>query len=296
MLLINDKIRKWKKENKLSLILKGKYKSSLRKIRESSLPQNKYMQYKQNCEKFECSKLTQALPGLVAFQDKPFKSYLSKNLSKREKFKIANGSLLFIEKSFAIQYLRKIYDVDSYGYKIADISLKDGESIAVKLTASPFQEEGELMLAMFLENKRIYSVCFSCTDDGKAYIGGIQGGKDISNDDIKNITKNLHGLRPKNMIMSLAYSFFDFFGVKDIYAVKNEYHVKSDTIKSNYSELWEELGGESYNKEWYKLPSKEVGKSIEEVKSKHRSQHLKKEKTKMDTKEDINKSLSTIAS
>jgi hypothetical protein len=30
----------------------------------------------------------------------------------------------------------------------------------VKLLASPFQEEGELMLLMFLGDKRVYSICF----------------------------------------------------------------------------------------------------------------------------------------
>ncbi len=53
------------------------------------------------------------------------------------------------------------------------------------------------MLQLFLGDRRVYSVCFSCTDDGRAYIGGIQGGKDITNDEVKVLTKELHGARPK---------------------------------------------------------------------------------------------------
>ncbi len=57
----------------------------------------------------------------------------------------------------------------------------------------------------------------------------------------------------------------------------SDYHVKSDLVKASYSSLWLEMGGEKQARGWYKLPAQEIKKSIEEVKSKHRSQFIKRE-------------------
>ncbi|MGY0281385.1 DUF535 family protein, partial [Klebsiella michiganensis] len=157
------------------------------------------------------------------------------------------------------------------------VSWQHHPCIDVKLLASPFQEEGELMLLMFLGDKRVYSICFSCTEDGRAWIGGIQGGKDIDNEEVKALTKELYGIRPKNLIITLLYGFLSHFNIKEIYAIDSHYHVKSDRVKTSYSELWLEIGGEKHRRGWYKLPANEIKKSLEEVKSKHRSQFIKRE-------------------
>lgn len=133
------------------------------------------------------------------------------------------------------------------------------------------------MLLMFLGDKRVYSICFSCTEDGRAWIGGIQGGKDIDNEEVKALTKELYGIRPKNLIITLLYGFLSHFNIKEIYAIDSQYHVKSDRVKTSYSELWLEIGGEKHRRGWYKLPANEIKKSLEEVKSKHRSQFIKRE-------------------
>ena len=165
----------------------------------------------------------------------------------------------------------------AFGRSLITIPLKNGTCIDVKLLASPFQEEGELMILMFLGDKRVYSICFSCTEDGQAWIGGIQGGKDIDNEEVKALTKELYGIRPKNLIITLLYGFLSHFNIKEIYAIDSHYHVKSDRVKTSYSELWLEIGGEKHSRGWYKLPANEIKKSLEEVKSKHRSQFIKRE-------------------
>ena len=108
-------------------------------------------------------------------------------------------------------------------------------------------------------------------------IGGIQGGKDITNDEVKVLTKELHGARPKNIIMSVLYGLLRYFNISTVYAIDSDYHVKSDLVKASYSSLWLEMGGEKQARGWYKLPAQEIKKSIEEVKSKHRSQFIKRE-------------------
>ena len=270
-------IKEWRKNNKLICQIKLKYKKVLRKCREIPLAGGKYKEYQALCDKYVCARLTGATQGLVSFQDKPFKAYLNKKMSRRAKLDIAYGALIFIEKTFSAAALPQLYNVVEYGLTVAEIPLKNGSHIAVKLLASPFQEEGELMLLMLQDGKRIYSICFSCTEDGRAYIGGIQGGKDIANDEIKVLTKELHGTRPKNLIISLLYGFLQHSDIKEIYAIDSDFHVKSEKVQTSYSALWLEVGGEKHRRGWYKLPPQEIKKSIEEVKSKHRSQFIKRE-------------------
>ncbi|HHT7538711.1 TPA: DUF535 family protein [Raoultella planticola] len=270
-------IKEWRKNNKLICQIKLKYKKVLRKCREIPLAGGKYKEYQELCDKYVCARLTGATQGLVSFQDKPFKAYLNKKMSRRAKLDIAHGALIFIEKTFSADALPQLYNVVEYGLTVAEIPLKNGSHIAVKLLASPFQEEGELMLLMLQDGKRIYSICFSCTEDGRAYIGGIQGGKDIANDEIKVLTKELHGTRPKNLIISLLYGFLQHSDIKEIYAIDSDFHVKSEKVQTSYTALWLEVGGEKHRRGWYKLPPQEIKKSIEEVKSKHRSQFIKRE-------------------
>ncbi|MFZ2614120.1 MAG: DUF535 family protein [Raoultella planticola] len=270
-------IKEWRKNNKLICQIKLKYKKVLRKCREIPLAGGKYKEYQELCDKYVCARLTGATQGLVSFQDKPFKAYLNKKMSRRAKLDIAHGALIFIEKTFSADALPQLYNVVEYGLTVAEIPLKNGSHIAVKLLASPFQEEGELMLLMLQDGKRIYSICFSCTEDSRAYIGGIQGGKDIANDEIKVLTKELHGTRPKNLIISLLYGFLQHSDIKESYAIDSDFHVKSENVQTSYSALWLEVGGEKHRRGWYKLPPQEIKKSIEEVKSKHRSQFIKRE-------------------
>lgn len=251
-------VKEWRKHNKFICQVKLSYKKVLRKCREISLTGGKYKEYQTLCASYACAKLTGATEGLVNFEDKPFKAYLNKKMSKRAKLDIAHGALNFIEKSFRPEALPQLYDMANFGRTLIAIPLKNGSSIDVKLLASPFQEEGELMLLMFLGDKRVYSICFSCTDDGRAWIGGIQGGKDIDNEEVKALTKELYGTRPKNLIITLLYGFLAFFNIKEIYAIDSDFHVKSDRVKTRYSELWLEIGGEKHRRGWYKLPPTEI--------------------------------------
>ena len=77
--------------------------------------------------------------------------------------------------------------------------------------------------------------------------------------------------------MSVLYGFLRYFSITTVYAIDSDFHVKSDLVKASYSSLWLEMGGEKQARGWYKLPAQEIKKSIEEVKSKHRSQFIKRE-------------------
>ena len=152
---VTGAINEWRKHNKVIGQVKISYKKFLRKCRELSLAGGKYREYQGLCAKYQCARLTAVTQGLVPFEDKPFKAYLNKRMSKRRKLDIAHGSLNFIEKTFQPDVLPQLYNVADFGRTMFAIPLKNGEKLDVKLLASPFQEEGELMLQLFLGDRRV---------------------------------------------------------------------------------------------------------------------------------------------
>ncbi|MCY0688276.1 DUF535 family protein, partial [Klebsiella pneumoniae] len=81
--------------------------------------------------------------------------------SKRSKLDSSHGSLNLIDKTFHPYVLPQIYNFSYFGREMFSITLKNGDTLDVKLLASQFQYEGELMLQLFLGDRRVYSVCFS---------------------------------------------------------------------------------------------------------------------------------------
>lgn len=134
------------------------------------------------------------------------------------------------------------------------------------------------MLLMLQDGKRIYSICFSCTEDGRAYIGGIQGGKDIANDEIKVLTKELHGTRPKNLIISLLYGFFYSIAIlKRSMPSTPIFTSKARKYKPVMLRCGWKSGAKNIVAAGINYRRRRSKKSIEEVKSKHRSQFIKRE-------------------
>lgn len=62
------------------------------------------------------------------------------------------------------------------------------------------------MLLMFPGDKRVYSICFPAPKMAGPGLAA-SGGKDIDNEEVKALTKELYGIRPKNLIITLLYGF-----------------------------------------------------------------------------------------
>ncbi|SWF15595.1 putative enzyme [Klebsiella pneumoniae] len=135
-------IKEWRKHNKVIGQVKISYKKILRKCRELSLAGGKYREYQGLCAKYQCARLTAVTKGLVPFEDKPFKAYLNKRLSKRRKLDIAHGSLNFIEKTFHPDVLPQLYNVADFGREMFSIPLKMAISLTLSCWPRRFRRKG----------------------------------------------------------------------------------------------------------------------------------------------------------
>ncbi len=154
-----------------------------------------------------------------------------------------------------------------------------------------FMREGQLVINLFYAERRIFSLAFSFAfedQDVVAYVGAIQG-RNIEGllDLYRDITKNSHGMRPRDLMFEIFRMFVRNLGVKKIYAVADTYrHHRSDYFGKNaknidysmkYDEVWEERGGMlQADKTCYAFDIMDGKKNLEDIPSKKRAAYRRR--------------------
>lgn len=153
-----------------------------------------------------------------------------------------------------------------------------------------FMREGQLVMNLFLDNVRIFSLAFSfARQSGNvvAYVGAMQG-RNIDGllDTYREITKAMHGMRPRDFLFELFRAFCRALGVTKIFAVSDasRHHrssyfgrnAKNTELTLNYDEIWLERGGALENSDFYVLSVTPQVKNLDEVPSKKRSMYRKR--------------------
>jgi uncharacterized protein VirK/YbjX len=152
-----------------------------------------------------------------------------------------------------------------------------------------FMREGQLVLNLFAGDVRIYSIAFSLGRDGErtiAYIGAIQGGNtDGVMADYKDLTKTLHGMRPRDFLVELLRTLCRVLGVSRILAVADERrqhrasyfgNAKAEVLSLNYDDIWAERGAVRENDEFFALAIEAPLKSLDEIPSKKRAMYRRR--------------------
>lgn len=152
-----------------------------------------------------------------------------------------------------------------------------------------FMREGMLVLNLFAQDVRMYSLAFSFAleeDEVVAHIGAIQG-VDIDGilGDYRDLTKALHGMRPRDFLVELFRILCRCLGVSNIYAVKNDRRqhcssyfgaAKSDALFLNYNAIWEERGGIRKSEDFFALSLETPMKQLDMVPSKKRAMYRRR--------------------
>ncbi|HEV2680971.1 MAG TPA: DUF535 family protein [Rhodanobacter sp.] len=167
---------------------------------------------------------------------------------------------------------------------LGNLTLKDGTQLKLCLRPPIFMGcEGELCIQLSDANDHpVYRLILSVIDDRPTIaIGCIQGpdgqnGKDL----VRDLTRNMHGMRPKQLMLSLAYAFARHLGIERILAVSNAAHPlrrTRDKFQADYDAFWLEQKGREAGDGWFLLPETPSRKSESEVSSHHRSAFRRRE-------------------
>ncbi|MBE1159216.1 VirK/YbjX family protein [Dyella acidiphila] len=167
---------------------------------------------------------------------------------------------------------------------LGSLTAKDGSLLTLCLRPPIFKGcEGELCLQLCDVNEDpLYSVVFSVSDETPAIvIGCLQGPRgEHAKELVRELTRNLHGMRPKQLMLSLVYAFARHYGIRRLLAISNEAHPlrrSGRPLYSDYDAFWTEQHGELTAEGWFALPPSQIHKSEAEVASHHRSAFRRRE-------------------
>jgi uncharacterized protein VirK/YbjX len=175
---------------------------------------------------------------------------------------------------------------------LGNLTLKDGSQLKLCLRPPILMGcEGELCIQLNDDNDHpVYRIVLSVIDDRATIaIGCIQGPDGQNSKDlVRDLTRNMHGMRPKQLMLSLAYAFARQLGIERILAVGNAAHPLRqvrEKFQADYDAFWLEQKGRNVGDGWFMLPEAMSRKSESEVSSHHRSAFRRREAMRVDAEQ-----------
>nr|WP_239538571.1 DUF535 family protein [Dyella mobilis] len=188
---------------------------------------------------------------------------------------------------FALTHLpatlfEQVYEL---GYaKLGSLTAKDGSLLTLCMRPPILKGcEGELCLQLCdAEGHVLYSVVLTVSDETPSImIGCLQGPRgENAKEVVRELTRNMHGLRPKQLMLSLVYAFARHYDIKTLLAIANDAHPlrrSGRPVHADYDAFWTEQHGKRIDGGWFVLPAEQTHKSVAEVPSHHRSAFRRRE-------------------
>jgi hypothetical protein len=197
--------------------------------------------------------------------EKPLKPFLCVNWSNSERIKHITEHYQYIDNTFGENSNAVI---SSKGITILDFESLNGDTYRVQLYRGASREGG---LGIRLVNDKDQSVyALACNISGTTtktmHIGMLQGPRDSIEDRhalIKVLTKSLHGLRTKSLLVEMALMLARVLGVDEVKAISNKGHIyqalryigsKRSSVTFDYDGLWDEFEATKIDTYFYGLP------------------------------------------
>lgn len=152
-----------------------------------------------------------------------------------------------------------------------------------------FRREGQLALSVFHGSERMYSLAFllSRQDNMRvAYVGAIQGVKQTDDNALyKSITRQAHGLRPRDLTISTFLLLCKALDVQDVFAVQNKHRqhwhryfgqAANTRLSADYDAAWADHDGHLHATGFFRLPVGLRMKDPQDISSKKRSMYRKR--------------------
>ena len=179
------------------------------------------------------------------------------------------------------------------GISLATVALKGLGALEVHLgTDDKFRKEGELVLSLHCQalGGPIAALSFSleraASGAWSLYVGCVQGGESGQAEAVRSLTKAMHGLRPKAMMVFLAQETARALGASQLLGAGSEIQAhlrkhaihlpKVHALTFNYDSLWTESGGEPGAQGWFQLPMRAQKRAPEAIKPGKRSMYTRR--------------------
>jgi len=231
--------------------------------------------------------LVAACPRLYSKLQRP---YLHLKLGAKDRLSALSEHYRFVLDRLAPAALVRIYSRP--GVTLAEFAIPEMGDFSVRLLYwNKFEKEGELTLALFEERHGERGISFALSftlraaapDRSEFFIGGLQGFKRLNERQyVVDITRGMHGLRPKGLLLFALQQIADVWQVRDIRAAGDEMRVfnyfwlRHKPVMSSCSEFWRESDGISDADGNFTLPARFVPRPLADIKPNKRSLYRKR--------------------
>ncbi|MDQ2988712.1 MAG: VirK/YbjX family protein [Pseudomonadota bacterium] len=210
---------------------------------------------------------------------KVYRPYLNTRFSCADRVDILIGHYDCI---FAAGLAALVERAATFAVPVADFAGKSGARYRLELAAiNTGHREGELTLKLLHEGRCVYLAAFVLVAlDGAPAIalGSLQGLRSSDGSQVvKAVTRDLHGCRPKKLMVAAVRAIGDYFGCAQILLIGNQNLVtvnwrRAGRISSNYDATWEEMGALRRADGNYELPCRSAAPNLEAVASHKRAE------------------------
>lgn len=224
---------------------------------------------------------------------KPSRHYISRCHSFRARVQIICNHYTALPRLLSPAAIRTLSQ--GHHLPLATLTGKKGGEFRVSLQRTDkFDREGELALVLqeSHHNQNIFHLIFSLNSiNGRSRmeIGCMQGprcahGKEL----LKQTTKELHGIRPRNLMIDVAYAISAAWGIVDRYGVCNQSRIyNGKDTHADYDTLWLEIGATRDRDGMFRLPASQHHHPLEEIPSHHRAEYRRRIALRAELKEKI---------
>lgn len=208
--------------------------------------------------------------------------YLNRTFSTRQRLDALQQHYRFVLDRFSPSALTEIHQGE--GLLLADVGVQGQEGLGLYLGNSAWgQKEGDLILTLREQGSRkvLFSLSFSVLEFAQIFIGGLQGRKSLDKDLVVSVTRGLHGLRPKALLLFALQQLAEIWGIHRLRAVSDDLQVyrhpqKRRTIQACYDEFWTESGGVPAADGVFDLPGRFCPKDPAAIKANKRKMYQRR--------------------
>lgn len=207
--------------------------------------------------------------------------YMNRHWSMMQRLAATHAHYAFAVRRFPSELFDSLYWQREV--LVGRVILRDGSGLSLLLKAPTLRgREGELSISLTDDyGLQISYATISFVDDGRTVIiGCLQGAaNNAGRDAIRELTRQSHGLRPKNLLLSMIRSLADSLGAERILGIGNEAHpfASRKKIKADYDAFWLENDGVAVEQGFYAMPVREPERCASTVESKRRSEFRRRE-------------------
>ena len=211
--------------------------------------------------------------------------YLNRSLNTHQRVEALRQHYGFVAAHFPPRLMREIYTTP--GLLLATIRTAEIGCFDVRLGFSDKQKEGDLSIGLSDQKSgaELFTLSFSFSKyqagHKEIFIGGLQGHTLAGKELVVSITRHLHGLRPKALLVFVLQQLAVHWGISQLRAVSNSQHIyrhfqKRRKFRASYDEFWIECGGRLAEDGMFDLPVAFVPREISTIRANKRQMYRRR--------------------